>query len=102
MPFDLPPELEVLHQPVRLRIVTVLHRQPSIGFAALRESAQATAGNLASHLERLQAAGLVRQDRSFGRAGVRSRVVLTAEGARRFERYLALLRSYLDGQAKPS
>lgn len=99
MSFALPEHLEVLHQPVRLAVVTVLHRQPSMTFGELRQSLGTTAGNLASHLDRLAQDGLVRQTRLFGKDGLRARVVLTPAGAARFQDYLAFLRAYLDGQA---
>ena len=98
MSFALPGHLEVLHQPVRLAVVTVLARQPSMSFATLRDSVAVTAGNLASHLERLQQEGLVRQHQLFGKDGLRVRVVLTPLGNSRFREYLALLRAYLDAQ----
>ncbi|MEK6976504.1 MAG: transcriptional regulator [Candidatus Thermoplasmatota archaeon] len=98
MSFALPEHLEVLHQPVRLAVVTVLHRQPSMTFGELRKSTDVTAGNLASHLDRLAHDGLVRQRRIFGKDGLQTRVLLTPVGAARFQEYLAFLRAYLDGQ----
>lgn len=98
MSFALPEHLEVLHQPVRLAVVTVLHRQPSMTFGELRQSVDVTAGNLASHLDRLQQDGLVRQSRLFDRDGLQARIILTPAGATRFQEYLGFLRAYLAGQ----
>jgi DNA-binding MarR family transcriptional regulator len=96
--FRLPADLEVVHQPVRLRIVTLLYRERDIGFAAMRGALDLTAGNLASHLERLDAAGLVDQRRTFSKDGLEARIRLTPLGAAGFQRYLALLRDYLAAQ----
>jgi DNA-binding MarR family transcriptional regulator len=101
MTFILPARLEVLHQPVRLRIVATLHRQPSMGFAYLRDVVGATGGNLATHLERLEAAGYVRQSRAFTKYGIHARVLLTPAGASAFAEYLALLRAFLEGVSTP-
>jgi DNA-binding MarR family transcriptional regulator len=96
--FDLPRDLEVVHQPGRLRIMTMVYRERDVGFAAMRNALGMTAGNLAAHLQRLEQAAFIEQRQVFSRQGVASRIRLTAAGAAAFQRYLALLRAYLEAQ----
>lgn len=92
---ELPPELVVIHEPVRLRICTLLYRQTDLGFGAIRDTLGLTAGNLASHASKLAEAGLVDARDVLTRTGFEKRLQITAEGIRRFEAYLHVLDTFL-------
>jgi DNA-binding MarR family transcriptional regulator len=66
----------------RLRILTTLVAQPrmEMNFVRLRHSTGLTDGNLATHTRRLEAAGLVRIDKSFQDRKPVTQVQLTAPG----------------------
>ena len=49
----------LIHEPGRLAILTVLSSAASADFVFLRRATGLTAGNLSSHLGRLEEAGLV-------------------------------------------
>ncbi|MFG1603507.1 transcriptional regulator [Actinoplanes sp. NPDC049265] len=66
---------EVVHQRVRLGILTIAHEARQVEFGYLRTQLELTAGNLSKHLSVLEAAGLV--DLEKGYAGRRGRTWIT-------------------------
>lgn len=91
---DLTPELRIIHEPTRLRILGMLYRETDLGFTALRNELNLTAGNLASHASRLEEAGFVRSRDALMRGGFEKRYQITAQGLETFERYLATLEAF--------
>ena len=91
---------EVIHQTMRLRIMSALHalppRQP-LGFVPLRRITGATDGNLGSHLTTLENAGYVKIVKDFVGRRPRTQVGITAQGRRAFEGHVRYLRAILDG-----
>lgn len=96
---DLPPGLDVIHQPQRLRLMALLYKHRDVGFAATRDALALTDGNLASHATRLEEAGFLRARRVLLRDGFELRYRITPEGSQAFQRYLAALRAFLEGQS---
>jgi len=91
---------ETIHQPVRLKIMAALKalpKQEAIEFVRLRAVVEATEGNLGAHLTTLEKAGYVAIEKDFVGKKPRTRVTLTAQGRRAFERYVDYLRGILDG-----
>lgn len=71
---------EVVHQRVRLGILTVAHEARRVEFGYLRTQLELTAGNLSKHLSVLEAAGLIEVEKGYeGRRG-RTWITLTATG----------------------
>ncbi len=71
---------EVVHQRVRLGILTIAHAARRVEFGFLRTQLDLTAGNLSKHLSVLEAAGLVEVEKGYaGRRG-RTWITLTAAG----------------------
>lgn len=72
---------EVVHQRVRLGILTIAHEARRAEFGYLRTQLDLTAGNLSKHLSVLEAAGLVKVEKGYaGRRG-RTWIMLTAAGS---------------------
>nr|AGU11307.1 Winged helix DNA-binding domain [uncultured organism] len=72
---------EVVHQRVRLGILTVTHEARRVEFGYLRTQLELTAGNLSKHLSVLEQAGLIAVEKGYeGRRG-RTWITLTAAGA---------------------
>ncbi len=92
---DLPPELRVIHEPVRLRILGLLYRQTDLGFTAIRDGLGLSAGNLATHAAKLQESGFVEAREALTRNGFEKRFQITALGLSAFEQYLAVLERFL-------
>ena len=71
---------EVVHQRVRLGILTIAHEARRAEFGYLRTQLDLTAGNLSKHLSVLEAAGLVEVEKGYaGRRG-RTWITLTTAG----------------------
>jgi DNA-binding MarR family transcriptional regulator len=71
---------DVVHQRVRLGILTIAHEARRVEFGYLRTQLELTAGNLSKHLGVLEAAGLVEVEKGYeGRRG-RTWITLTPAG----------------------
>ncbi|SDT79006.1 transcriptional regulator [Actinoplanes derwentensis] len=71
---------DVVHQRVRLGILTITHEARRVEFGYLRTQLQLTAGNLSQHLGVLESAGLVDVEKGYeGRRG-RTWITLTSAG----------------------
>jgi DNA-binding MarR family transcriptional regulator len=91
---------EVIHQPLRLKIMSALHADSSgepIEFAQLKSTTQATDGNLGSHLATLEKAGYVKIVKDFAGKRPRTRAALTPAGRRAFRRHVDYLREIVEG-----
>ncbi|HVM14272.1 MAG TPA: transcriptional regulator [Egibacteraceae bacterium] len=93
------PELDpVIHAQARLRVMATLSTVPDgdrLAFPRLQELLDLTAGNLSTHLRKLEDAGYVRVDKEFrGRTPV-TWVRLTAKGRAAFAAYLEDLRAFV-------
>ena len=92
----------VIHASARLRItasLAALERGDRISFPRLQELLGMTAGNLSTHLRKLEDAGYVDVDKTFqGRSPV-TYLTLSPTGRRAFEDYTAQLRSLLGGNS---
>lgn len=78
----------LLHQPIRLRIMTVLFRNQRASAADLRQRLALTPGNLGSHIARLEQAGYVRSGRLLVDLSFEVHHAITNEGAAAFRTYL--------------
>ena len=91
----------VIHASARLRItasLAALDAGDRISFPRLQELLAMTAGNLSTHLRKLEDAGYVEIDKTFhGRTPV-TYLSLSQSGRRAFEDYTAQLRALLGGQ----
>lgn len=96
---DLPALDPVIHAQARLRVMTVLASVPSgdrIAFPRLQELLEMTAGNLSTHLRKLEDVGYVEVTKAHrGRTPV-TWVELTDRGRVAFEDYRAAVRSLLE------
>jgi DNA-binding MarR family transcriptional regulator len=72
---------DVVHQRVRLGILTITHEARRVEFGYLRTQLDLTAGNLSKHLSVLEEAALIEVEKGYeGRRG-RTWITLTATGA---------------------
>jgi DNA-binding MarR family transcriptional regulator len=83
------PELDrIIHERVRLGIVSALAVNDSLAFNDLKEMLGLTDGNLSVHARKLEEAGYVECSKSFEGRIPRTRFRLTAEGRGALEAYL--------------
>jgi DNA-binding transcriptional ArsR family regulator len=78
----------VIHERMRLGIVSALAVNSSLTFNELKELVGATDGNLSVHARKLEEAGYVHCTKSFDGRVPRTEFKLTAGGRRALERYL--------------
>jgi DNA-binding MarR family transcriptional regulator len=71
---------DVVHQRVRLGILTIAHEARKVEFGYLRECLELTAGNLSQHLTVLEKAGLVTIDKGYAGKRARTWITLTKAG----------------------
>ena len=91
-PGDLDP---VLHDRVRLSIVSTLAARRRVDYLELRTLLELTDGNLAGHLRVLEREGYVAFEKSFIERKSRTTYRLLPAGSRAFERYVAVLAAHL-------
>ena len=78
----------VIHERLRLGIVSALAGAPSLTFTELRSVLGATDGNLSVHARKLEEAGYVACTRGFDGRVPRTEFRLTDDGRRALRRYL--------------
>ncbi|CAN5338481.1 transcriptional regulator [soil metagenome] len=90
---------ELIHQPLRLKIMAALHAQgpEPLEFARLKAVTQATDGNLGSHLTTLEKAGYVEIAKDFVGKKPRTRVAMTPAGRKAFRQHVDYLRAVVEG-----
>jgi len=81
----------VVHQRVRLGILTVLNEAEFADFAFLRDTLELTDGNLSSNLQVLEQAGYVEIEKSFEGRRPRTRVRSTRAGRKALADEVAVL-----------
>lgn len=81
----------IIHERVRLGIVSALAVNDSLTFNELKELLRATDGNLSVHARKLEAAGYVACKKSFDGRVPRTEYRITAAGRRALEKHLAHL-----------
>ncbi len=100
------PELDpVIHAQARLRVtatLAALGRGNRIAFPRLQELLEMTAGNLSTHLRRLEDAGYVEITKTHERRTPVTYVELNRNGWRAFEDYTAAVRALLDSATAPT
>ena len=85
----------LIHEPLRLGIVSALAASPTLTFTELREMTGATDGNLSVHARKLESAGYVACKKTFRGRTPRTEYRLTAGGRRALERYLDHMESVI-------
>jgi DNA-binding MarR family transcriptional regulator len=86
---------DVVHQRVRLGILTIAHEARRVEFGYLRTQLELTAGNLSKHLGVLESAGLVDVEKGYeGRRG-RTWITLTPAGTAALTEEIERLKSLI-------
>jgi DNA-binding MarR family transcriptional regulator len=85
---DLPQLDRLIHEKLRLGIVSALAASPSLSFNELRDLLDTSDGNLSVHARKLEDAGYVEVAKSFQNRMPRTEYRLTARGRKALERYL--------------
>jgi DNA-binding HxlR family transcriptional regulator len=86
----------VIHERVRLGIVSALAVNETLTFNALKELLGATDGNLSVHARKLEDAGYVVCRKGYEGRIPKTEFALTAAGRRALERYLAHMEALIE------
>ncbi len=92
----------LIHEPARLALVATLYVLDEADFLFLRRRTGMTAGNLSSHMSKLEDAGLVRSTRSFVGKRPNTSFALTEGGRVAFEQYRATMTELLEATFVPA
>jgi DNA-binding HxlR family transcriptional regulator len=85
----------VIHERVRLAIVSALAGAPSLTFAELKALLEITDGNLSVHARKLEEAGFVACDKTFVGRVPRTEYRLTAAGRKALDAYLGHMQALI-------
>ena len=91
----------VIHEKVRLAIMSLLAASPQLSFTEMRDTLSMTDGNLTAHVRTLQEAGYVSVTKEFQGRRPLTTYSLTAQGRKAFATYINLLEQIVQ-QTKPN
>lgn len=86
----------VIHERVRLAIVSALAVAPELSFGELKEMLSLTDGNLSAHSRTLEDAGYVVIKKTFRGRRPHTTMKLSRTGREGFQRYIETLRRIID------
>ena len=99
MSFIPPDELdELIHERVRLGIMSALAAGGELSFTELRDMLKLTDGNLSVHARVLEKAGYLAIEKAFVDRRPRTSLKLSAKGKDAFRRYVERLEELVKGQ----
>src|SRR3954453_12233684 len=90
---------DIIHQPLRLRIMAALNALPSgtgLDFPRLKKLTGATDGNLGAHIETLARAGYVVADKALGEKKPHPPAPAPAAGRGASPRHVTMLKEIID------
>lgn len=85
---NLPKLDRVIHERMRLGILSALAVNPSLAFGELKKLLDTSDGNISVHTRRLEEAGYIECKKSFNGRVPRTEFRITAEGRNALKRYL--------------
>ena len=91
----------VIHERVRLSIVSVLAARRKVGYLEMRSLLGLSDGNLAGHVRVLEEAGYVEVDKTIVDRKTRTVFRLTAAGRKAFQRHVERLAALLSLRERP-
>lgn len=99
-----PPPVELdplVHQPARLQILALLFRNRTVSARNVARALELTPGNVASHVQKLEAAGYVETLRALSALGFEVRHRITPAGEAAFRAHVAALQALIAEATAP-
>ena len=93
---------DIVHQRVRLGILTIAHEARRVEFGYLRGTLELTAGNLSQHLATLENAGLITIDKGYEGKRPRTWVSLTKAGQAALREEIRHLKQLINQLEQPT
>jgi predicted transcriptional regulator len=88
----------LLHSQLRLAIVSLLMTSNEVDFNQIKETTNATSGNISVQIRKLQEAGYIEVVKSFKNNYQNTSLTITKKGIRAFEDYVESLKQYIKPQ----
>lgn len=85
----------LIHERVRLGIMSALAASPELSFTELRDMLKVTDGNLSVHARVLEKAGYLKMKKGFVGRKPRTTLTLTPRGRNAFRKYLTRLEEFV-------
>lgn len=79
----------IIHQPVRLKIMSVLHMDKSMTFTEIKKELQVSDGNLWTHLEKLEKEKYIKIEKNFVNKKPQSTVSIEPIGEKKLLEYIS-------------
>jgi DNA-binding MarR family transcriptional regulator len=86
----------VIHEPIRLGIISALAVNVSLSFNELKQRLDTTDGNVSVHARKLEDAGYLSCHKGFEGRVPRTEYKLTASGRKAMERYFAQMTALIE------
>jgi len=86
----------LLHNELRLAIISLLVKKEETDFLWLKEKTKATSGNLSVQLDKLSEAGYIEVEKVFKGKKPKTICRLTKRGLEAFEAYVEAIKDYLN------
>jgi DNA-binding MarR family transcriptional regulator len=86
----------ILHSQLRLAIVSLLISNHEVDFNQIKETTNATAGNISVQIKKLQDAGYIEVLKSFKNNYQNTSLKITTKGIKAFEEYVESLKQYIN------
>ena len=85
----------LLHSQLRLAIVSLLMTSEEVDFNQIKDTTNATSGNISVQIRKLQDAGYIEVVKSFKNNYQNTSLSITKKGIKAFEDYVESLKQYL-------
>lgn len=92
---------KVIHERMRLGIISALAANERLSFSELKKLLQTTDGNISVHARKLEEAGYVTCEKSFRGRTPLTEYVITNEGRKALERYLDHMEALIKAMKSP-
>lgn len=86
----------ILHSQLRLSIVSILMSVDKANFNFIKETTNATSGNISIQIKKLQDAGYIKVKKSFKDNYPNTAISITKKGIEAFEAYVNNLKKYIN------
>lgn len=98
---DIPQLDRLIHEKLRLGIVSALAATPALTFTDLKKLLETTDGNLSVHARKLEDAGYISCEKSFEGRMPKTEYKLTADGRDALNRYLDHMEALVHAMRSP-
>ena len=99
---DIPQLDRLIHEKLRLGIVSALAAAPSLTFTDLKKLLETTDGNLSVHARKLEDAGYIAYEKSFEGRMPKTEYKLTKDGRAALNRYLDHMEALVHAMRSPN